>query len=85
MVRGRHRALPALHADAVVRSRLGVSQAAWSRARTGHATSHCSIWALNRMKTLACKPTERDSPTSVRLAYYDGLLTDLLVAELIRD
>ena len=54
-------------------------------ARIGHATSHCSIWALNLMKTLACKLTERDSPTSVRLAYHDGLLTDLLVAELIRD
>jgi hypothetical protein len=33
MVRGRHRALPALHADAVVRGRLDVSQAAWTRSR----------------------------------------------------
>jgi hypothetical protein len=33
MVRGRHRALPALHADAVVRDRLDVTQAAWTRSR----------------------------------------------------
>jgi hypothetical protein len=33
MVRGRHRALPALHADAVVRGRLDASQAAWTRSR----------------------------------------------------
>ena len=33
MVRGRHQALPALHADALVQDRLDVSQAAWTRSR----------------------------------------------------
>ena len=50
MVRGRHRALPALHADAVVRGRLDVSQAAWTRTTSALSFSPARLgfWSWSR-------------------------------------
>jgi hypothetical protein len=58
-----------------------------SRSIEHELAPHNSLFdlALNRMETLACKLTRRDSPTSVRLTYHDDLLMDLPAAELIRD